>query len=284
MKTISSTNYEMRLNKIAIYCLFSFKQLFRWETYNHCRYLSMITCLLFCGNIIKSYAEEGDELYNSGAFNTGSNVSYTMNGTLTKSSKTWTMSSYQINSSVFYLGCNSTHAAKGVLAGTGDNNPNKSGAWNDVIAALKSASSWYNTNSSTGHAYAMSMSSTYSNVGKITVSWSGASGPGIAYLFANKGSGLELLISSSVKNGASESGSLEYSNTDPGGINISKVVFVYRGGSSESAGSTNKTIRITSIVIKEGKAASSCTNKVTISKGGETNGSFSLSRHKSFFV
>ena len=222
--------------------------------------LLLLPLVLFSIGVGNVWGAEGDVLYNSGTFHTG-NVSYTLNGTLTKSSKTWTMSSYQINSSTFYLGCNSNNAAKGILAGTETGNPNKSGAWNDVIAALKSASSWYNTNYATAHAYAMSMTANYSTVGKITVSWSGAAGPGVAYLFANTGSGLVLLKSTSVSNGSETSGSLEYSNSDAGGINISRVVFVYRGGSdgTPSSGSTNKTIRVSSVVIKEGKAGGGST-------------------------
>ena len=232
---------------------------------SHSAFLILLVFLfsLGVGNV---WGAEGDVLYNSGTFHTGSNVSYTLNGTLTKSSKTWTMSSYQINSNTFYLGCNSGNAAKGILAGTETGNPNNSGAWNDVIAALKSASSWYNTNYATANAYAMSMTANYSTVGKITVSWSGAAGPGVAYLFANTGSGLVLLKSTSVSNGSETSGSLEYSNSDAGGINISRVVFVYRGGSdgTPTSGSTNKTIRVSSVVIKEGKAGGGSTKTLVL--------------------
>ena len=238
----------------------------------------LVPLVLISLGIGSAWGAEGDELYNSGAFNTGSNVSYTMNGTLTKASRTWTISTYQINSSVFYLGCNSNNASKGILAGTQSSNPNNAGTWNDVVTALKSASSWYNTYYTTAHAYAMSMSSTYNKVGNIKISWSGAAGPGIAYLFADTGSGLTLLATSNVSNGQDASGNLEYSNTTAGGINISRVVFVYRGGSDSTptSGSINKTIRITSIVIKEGKSAPSGTS-VSLTKAASSNGSFTLS-------
>ncbi len=227
-----------------------------------------ILMLIFTLGVGQMWGAEGDELYNSGNFHTGSNVAYTMNGTLTKGGKTWTISCYQINSSTFYLGCNSSNSTKGILAGTTDANPNHDGAWDDVVAALRSASTGYNVEYATWHAYAMSMTEDYSNVGKITVSWAGAAGPGFAYLFADTGSGLVKLTSSAVPNGSTTPGSLEYSNTDPGGIDISQVVFVYRGGSTEEAGSTNKTIRVSSIVIKEGKASGPALYTVTFDANG----------------
>lgn len=212
---------------------------------------------------------EGDNLY-SGTFTGGTDYSYTLNQSLTISGKTWVISSSQKDNSqtkVFFLGCNSTHSDKGILAGTNNTNPNSGGIWDDVVTALRSASTWYNTNYATGHAYAMSMTANYNTVGKITVSWSGVGGPGFAYLFADTGSGLVKLTSGSYANGATTAGSLEYSNTNPGGINISRVVFVYRGGANENSGSTNKTIKITSVVIKEGKAAASCSAPTSPIKG-----------------
>ena len=238
------------------------------------KYAAMFV-MLFALGVGQMWGAEGDELYNSGNFHTGSNVAYTMNGTLTKGGKTWTISCYQINSSTFYLGCNSSNSTKGILAGTTDANPNHDGAWDDVVAALRSASTGYNVEYATWHAYAMSMTEDYSNVGKITVSWAGAAGPGFAYLFADTGSGLVKLTSSAVPNGSTTPGSLEYSNTDPGGIDISQVVFVYRGGSTEEAGSTNKTIRVSSIVIKEGKASGPATYTVTINRNDNSYGTVS---------
>ena len=206
----------------------------------------MRSVLLVLGLLLGSmsvWGAEGDNLY-SGDFTTVSNHGYTQNKTFTLSSKSFKSSVSQVASSVFYLGTNTnaTNVPKGVL---NDNND-----FSSVVTALRATNSTYNTNYATAHAYALLLSDGFNGVGNIQFSWSGANGAGTAYIFADLGSGWEMLVSKAVSNGTSTSGNIAYSNNDAGGVDFSSLVFVFLPSAN------SKNIRLSQLVIKEGKASS----------------------------
>ena len=225
-------------------------------------------------------AAEGTTLY-TGTFTNLTAYSYTTNKSLTISnnniSGSFTISSSQENGNVFYLGCNSNNAARGVLAGTGNDNPSKNNdTWSGIIAGIKSQSSRYNDNYSTDHAYAMMMDNEFENVGNITISWSGGGNNASLYLFAFYNSDWNLIKKEDgVAFATSTAGSFTYSNTDAGGLSFSKLCFVVRPGASATTNATNKTYKITTWVIKEGKPAADPSktvqaDSVTIKSGSTT--------------
>ena len=193
--------------------------------------------------------------------------SYTMNKTFTLSTKSWTSSVSQVNSGVFYLGCNSTNASKGVLGGTDSGNPNNGGLWTAVDSILASTDAKYT--SGTTHAYAMLFENSYSNVTKVSFGWSGGNNAFQVYLFGDTGSGYALLNSTNyATSGASVSGSVEWTGS---ATTYSKIAIVARPGTASTT-ATNKTLRASTFGIYQ-TASAQTTYTVTYADGGATGGS-----------
>ena len=207
------------------------------------------------GNV---WAAAGDVLY-SAYFPTSTNSAYGINKNITVNSKTWTVSASQMNSSVFYLGVNSGNAAMGILAGTASTNPNNAGFWNDAISAWQAADLTY---SATGHAYAMLFNNSYSDVGEIKFDWAGANGICSMYLFADMGSGYQLLATDYTANGAAISGSVSYTFSVKTTVN--KILLIARPTNP----TTNSTVRITNFSLKEG---ASCLTDPTFGTSSSKN-------------
>ena len=229
-------------------------------------------------------AAEGDTLYTA-TFTNLTAYSYTTNKSLTISnnniSGSFTISSSQENSNVFYLGCNTTspNPNRGILAGTADSeNPsyNNNNTWTDIVAGIRAESSRYNSNYSSDHVYAMMMNNAFDTVGNITISWSGGGNNASLYLFAFYNSQWNLIKKEdSVTFGTSTAGSWTYTNNDIGGLSFSKLCFAVRPGASATTNATSKTYKITTWVIKEGKPAADPSktiqaNSVTIKSGSNT--------------
>ena len=172
------------------------------------------------------------ELY-SASFLGQSNYSYTQNKELTLSGKKWTISASQFSSSVFYLGVNSSNAAKGVL---GNNS-----TFEAEDAILDATDEEYI--SKTTHAYAMLFANTYSEVSKISVEWTGGNNAFQVYLFGDSGSGYVLLSSTNyATSGTSEAGSVEWTGE---ATTFNKIAIIARPGTANST-ATSKTIRMSS--------------------------------------
>ena len=178
------------------------------------------------------------ELYNSGSFTEVATHSYTQNKTFTLAEKSWTASVSQVNSSIFYLGCNSNNSAKGVL--------NNNSTFSSVVTALRSADATYNTNYTTAHAYALLFENAYSDVTKVVFNWSGGNNAFQVFLFGDSGSGFVLLGSTNyATSGATTAGSVEWTGS---ATNYSKFAIVARPGATNST-ATNKTLRPSSFII-----------------------------------
>ena len=186
---------------------------------------------------------EGEVLYNCD-FTTLEAFGYTQDKEFTLNSKVWTASVAQLNGGIFYLGCNGTHAAKGVL--------NDNSNFADVVTALAAVDSTYNNSKTTAHAYALRFNNAYSNVGKIKLNWSGTNNGFQVYLFGDQGSGLISLGHAEAENGATSSGSISWTATNYG-ENFDSIVAVARPGASGST-AASKTIRFSTFTIYEGEA------------------------------
>ena len=184
-----------------------------------------------------------EELY-SANFTTVGDHSYTQNKTFTLSEKSWIASVSQVNAGVFYLGCNSNNAAKGILNSNND--------FADVVTALAAADATYNTNKTTAHAYALLFNNAYNNVTKVSFDWIGTNNLFQVYLFGDSGTGWVKLANIQAANGASESGSLTWTGS---ATNYTKFAIVARPGASNST-ATNKTLRASTFKIYKTKASS----------------------------
>jgi len=202
-----------------------------------------ISTILFVEN---AFAQGYQELYNSGEFSSLSAFGYTQNKEFTLESKSWTASVAQVNSNVFYLGCNSSNASKGIL--------NNNNTFSDIVAALRAEDATYNSNYATAHAYALLFNNAYSNVTKATFTWNGGNNAFQVYLFGDSGSGYELLESTNyATSGAAVSGSVEWSGD---ATNYTKFAIVARPGATNST-ATNKTLRPASFIVYKTNAAPS---------------------------
>ena len=210
-------------------------------------------------NSNRLYAEAGDNLYSSGEFSTVATHSYTQNKVFTLSSKSWTASVSQVNSEVFYLGCNSSNASKGVL--------NNNSTFSSVVAAVRAEDTAYNNNYQTAHCYALLFDNSYDNVGQVTFTWNGGNNAFQVYLFGDKGSGYELLDSVNyATSGAAVSGSVSWS-AQAEGEDFVKFAIAARPGATGST-ATNKTLRPGTFVIKEGATAGAYYTVTFDSNGG----------------
>ena len=184
-----------------------------------------------------------DSLY-SCDFTSVETHSYTQDKEFTLNEKSWTASVSQVNSGVFYLGCNSTHAAKGIL--------NDNSTFADVVTALSSADSTYAENVATAHAYALLFDNAYDHVGAIRFTWSGGNNAFQVYVFGDTGSGyVELSHVNYSDSGSAVPGSLTW--IAPEALNISKIAIVARPG-AQSSTATSKTLRAATFEIFEAPA------------------------------
>lgn len=185
----------------------------------------------------------GDLLY-SCDFTEVETHSYTQNKEFTLNEKDWVASVSQVNGGVFYLGCNSTHAAKGIL------NDNTSFA--DVVTALAAEDTPYGAAVATAHAYAMRFSNAYDNVGSVEFVWAGGNNAFQVYLFGDQGDGLVKLASTNyATSSATTSGNVKW-NASGYGESFNEFVVVARPGATGST-ATSKTLRAATFKIYEGE-------------------------------
>lgn len=179
----------------------------------------------------------------SANFTTVSTHSYTQNKTFTLGGKSWTSSVSQVQSSVFYLGTNTSsgNPAKGVL--------NNNATFADVVTAVKAADSEYSTAYQTAHCYALLFDNVYNDVDSIEFNWAGGNNAFQIYLFGDSGSGFELLDSANYATyGASTSGSVSW-ETDNESVNFTRFAVAARPG-TPSTTATSKTLRASTFIIK----------------------------------
>ena len=173
----------------------------------------------------------------SATFTSVATHSYTQNKTFTLNEKSWTASVSQVNSNVFYLGCNSTHASKGILA--------NNSTFSEIVTALKSVDTKYSSTSN-AHAYALLFDNAYDNVTKVNFAWSGGNNAFQVYLFGYTNSTWVLLGSTNyATSGTNTAGSVEWTGT---AANYAKFAVVARPGTTSST-ATNKTLRAKSFKI-----------------------------------
>lgn len=185
----------------------------------------------------------GQEVLKSGDFRKLSAYSYTADKEVVVGNDTWLVSTSQYNSGVFYLGCNSNNAAKGLL----------SDKWTDVIAAIKSQDASFKEENN--HAYAMRLQlngTSLSDVGHIKFDWAGSNNAMTMYLFVDEGNGLVLKNTLTSGSGAAVAGSISCEFAQPQSIKDIVLVAV--------PSSTSKTIRMSTYEITKVVAA----NKVAI--------------------
>lgn len=185
----------------------------------------------------------GDVLY-SATFTEVATHGYTQNKEFTLNEKDWVASVSQVNGGVFYLGCNSTHAAKGIL--------NDNSSFSDVVAALAAEDDPYGADTSKAHAYAMRFANAYENVGSVTFTWAGGNNAFQVYIFGDRGSGLEKLAHEDyATSGTAVSGSVSWS-AEEYGENFDSFVIVARPGATGST-ATSKTLRPATFQIVAGE-------------------------------
>ena len=177
------------------------------------------------------------EVY-SADFTSVATHSYTQNMTFTLNSKSWTSSVSQVNSKVFYLGCNSGNKAKGVL--------NDNSTFSEIVTALKSVDSKYSANVSTAHAYAMLFDNAYENVTKVSFGWAGGNNAFQVYLFGYSNSSWSLLKQTNyATSGTAAAGSVEWTGE---ATDYTKFAIVARPGTATSVASS-KTLRASTFKI-----------------------------------
>lgn len=129
------------LRKVLVFVLFAFVTVFAFGMKNV--------------KAANALAYEADFVSDVSAF------SYTQNKTFAVDSVNWMISTGQWNSNVFYLGCNSSHAAKGVLSDNTD-------------ATMLAIASAMGTNYTAGkHAYVMYTTQAFAGTTEITFAWDG---------------------------------------------------------------------------------------------------------------
>ena len=193
------------------------------------------------------WGQSYEELY-SADFTSVATHSYTQNKTFTLSGKSWTASVSQVNGGVFYLGCNSNNAAKGIL--------NNNSTFSSVVTALCDADATYNSNKTTAHAYALLFENLYSSVTKVSFGWAGGNNAFQVYLFGDSGSGYVLLGHTNyASSGAAVAGSVEWTGD---ATNYSKFAIVARPGATNST-ATNKTLRAATFTIFKSSGSSTPT-------------------------
>ena len=202
---------------------------------------SFLIAIMFLIGIGNSWGQI-DTIY-SCDFYSLSTYSYSLNHTATLNGKDWLISTSQYNGGVFYLGCNSSNSAKGVLAGAAATNPNNTGVWDDVISILTTVDGQY---SAAAQAYAMLFDNACSQVTDIKVTWQGGNNAFQVYLFGDSGNGFQLLSSTNyATSGTAVEGFVEWSGNK---TNYNKLAIVARPGTA-TGNATNKTIRMSEVFI-----------------------------------
>ena len=221
------------------------------------KFMAAIALLVFMAPTMVGWGQSRETrdytaLY-SADFRTVANHSYTQNKTFTLNGKSWTASVSQVASNVFYLGCNSNNAAKGIL--------NNNSTFSAEVAALRAADATYNTNYTTAHAYALQFDNAYSDVTKITFNWDGGNNAFQVYLFGDSGSGYVLLGHTNyASSGAAVAGSVEWTGT---ATNFTKFAIVARPGAANST-ATSKTLRAATFYIYKTTGSSLTQSDLTI--------------------
>ena len=222
--------------------------------------LLLAMLLVGAGNV---WADDYEELYSADFTSISPAFGYSKNKEFTLSEKSWTASVAQLNAGVFYLGCNSSNSDKGTL--------NNNTTFSDVADALANVDSKY-TKSST-QAYALLFDNAYSNVSKVSFAWNGGNNAFQVYLFADKGSGYELLASTNyATSGTGVAGSVEWSGNS---TNYTKFAIVARPGTTSST-ATNKTLRAASFNIYKVASPSTLTTSDLALTGAPVALSFDL--------
>ena len=177
------------------------------------------------------------ELY-SADFTSVADHSYTQNKTFTLSNKSWTSSVSQVSSSVFYLGCNSNNASKGVL---GNN-----ATFNAINTALVATGTTYT--SGTSHAYALLFDNSYNGVTKVVFNWSGGNNAFQVYLFGKTSLGYtQLGYTNYATSGASTAGNVTWTGN---ATNYLGFAIAAKPG-TPTTNATNKTLRASSFYVYE---------------------------------
>lgn len=174
----------------------------------------------------------GQEVLKSGNFKDLSSYSYTADKTVEVGEDTWLVSTSQLNSGTFYLGCNSSNKEKGFL---------NSSTWGDVITAIQTQNSSFDAASDNAYAMRLKLDGPMKNVYSIQFDWAGANNSMDVYLFINTGSGFMLASQGQSKNGSGEAGTIRYEAADM--QDVEDVVLV------AIPTSANKTLRVTTYEI-----------------------------------
>ena len=204
------------------------------------------------GGMTRDYAE----LY-SATFTDVATHSYTQNKTFTLNGKSWTASVSQVNGGVFYLGCNSNNASKGVL--------NNNSTFADVVTALRSNDETYNASYTTAHAYALLFENAFDDVTKIDFDWAGGNNAFQVYLFGDSGSGYEMLgYTNYAESGAAVAGNVEWIGN---ATNYTKFAIVARPGTPTTT-ATNKTLRASTFKIYKTVSGETVAKPVISPNGG----------------
>lgn len=174
----------------------------------------------------------GQEVLKSGNFKDLSSYSYTADKTVEVGEDTWLVSTSQLNSGTFYLGCNSKNEEKGFL---------NSSTWGDVITAIQTQNSSFDAASDNAYAMRLKLDGPMKNVYSIQFDWAGANNSMDVYLFINTGSGFMLASQGQSKNGSGEAGTIRYEAADM--QDVEDVVLV------AIPTSANKTLRVTTYEI-----------------------------------
>ena len=170
----------------------------------------------------------GQEVLKSGNFKDLSSYSYTADKTVEVGEDTWLVSTSQLNSGIFYLGCNKSNKEKGFL---------NSSTWGDVITAIQTQNSSFDAASDNAYAMRLKLDGPMKNVYSIQFDWAGANNSMDVYLFINTGSGFMLASQGQSKNGSGEAGTIRYEAADM--QDVEDVVLV------AIPTSANKTLRVT---------------------------------------
>ena len=174
----------------------------------------------------------GQEVLKSGNFKDLSSYSYTADKTVEVGEDTWLVSTSQLNSGIFYLGCNKSNKEKGFL---------NSSTWGDVITAIQTQNSSFDAASDNAYAMRLKLDGPMKNVYSIQFDWAGANNSMDVYLFINTGSGFMLASQGQSKNGSGEAGTIRYEAADM--QDVEDVVLV------AIPTSANKTLRVTTYEI-----------------------------------
>ena len=202
------------------------------------------------------------ELYNA-SFVSVADHSYTQNKTFTLGGKSWTSSVSQVSSSVFYLGCNSSNASKGVL---GNND-----TFSEVEGALIATGTTYT--SGTSHAYGLLFNNSYSDVTKVVFGWSGGNNAFQVYLFGKTALGyVQLGYTNYATSGASTAGNVTWTGD---ATSYTGFAIAAKPG-TPTTNATSKTLRASSFVIYETNSGGSEQTGFTVSFDGN-GGSGSMS-------